>query len=92
MGSRCSRTQCSISGDAMTEREVEMWWQEQIRIEERKHAGHWDKATRWEFLQKLMSKGVEMVGRNTKEACLANQQRILAENAAYEARQSAKSV
>lgn len=57
----------------MNERDVDAWWSEQIWMEDLKQGEHWDNKARWEFLQQLMSKGVEMTGRNTKEACLANQ-------------------
>jgi hypothetical protein len=64
-----------------------------IRREEAKRQRCWDPAARWKVIQETIAwaEAQATVRRNTKEACLANQQRILAERAAYETRKSASS-
>jgi hypothetical protein len=53
---------------------------ELIGDEEAKRRRNWDSSMRWKALQEMIAwaESQATVRRNTKEACLANQQRLLA--------------
>jgi hypothetical protein len=63
---------------------------ELIRAEEAKRDRNWDPQQRWKVLQETIAwvDSLQKVPRNSKEGCLANQQRILAQMAARQARKS----
>jgi hypothetical protein len=52
---------------------------ELIEAEEAKRLRNWDPKSRWQALQAMIAwaESQPTVRRNTKEACLANQQRLL---------------
>jgi hypothetical protein len=63
-------------------------WTELIRGEEEKRERCWDPQKRWKVLLETLAwaESQKTFQRNTPAACLANQRRLLAEFAAYEAR------
>ena len=62
---------------------------ELIQDEEAKRWRNWDPKQRWQALQAMIAwaESQATVRRNTKEACLANQQRLLAQFASHSERQ-----
>jgi len=61
-----------------------------IKSEEAKRRRNWDSNQRWRALQAMITwaDSQSTVHRNTKEACLAKQQRLLAQFAAVHHRQT----
>ena len=59
-----------------------------VREEAAKRDRNWDPKARWQVIQETIAwaDSQATVRRNTKQACLANQQRILAEWTEYKAR------